>query len=79
MKTAAIYWVRNGAKVSRGEDLIAFPITGDGEFHRYIVKLSESKSYVGAMIQLRLDPVSAGREGDWVKIRSIALTKTSPE
>ena len=77
-KTAALYWVRHGGKTPNGEDAIAFPITGDGEFHRYVVKLTESKRYDGAMIQLRLDPVSSGRKGDSVKIRSIALTKTGP-
>ena len=72
-KTATLYWVRHGADAAKHEDTASFPILGDGEFRRYTVRLAESKSYVGPMIQLRLDPIPTGREGEWVKVRSITL------
>lgn len=73
-KSAGVYWIRHGAGVPRGEDFVSFPIVGDGGFRRYVVRLADSKSYDGPMKQVRFDPVSAGREGDFVRVKSIALS-----
>jgi hypothetical protein len=77
-KSAAVYWIRHGASAPQGEDVATFPIVGDGEFRRYVVRLADSKTYEGAMAQIRFDPVAAGRAGDFVRVKSIALHEVAP-
>ena len=53
---------------------VAFPIKGDGRYHRYAIRLAGRKTYRGPMAQLRIDPIKTGQRGAWVKIRSIGFT-----
>ena len=77
-RNATVYWRRLGQPAPGPQDSQDFPINGDGEYHRYVVKLSDAKSYTGAMIQLRLDPVPEGSEGAWMKLKYLVLSKTPP-
>ncbi len=53
---------------------VAFPIKGDGRYHHYAIRLAGQKTYHGPMAQLRIDPVTTGQRGAWVKVRSIGFT-----
>jgi hypothetical protein len=54
---------------------VDFPVTGDGAYHTYAVRLGDSKAYARVITGLRLDPVSEGREGEWVKVKAIGFEK----
>jgi hypothetical protein len=72
---ATIFWQHHGS--SGAMESMNFKITADGEFHRYIVKLADSPDYEGSMVRLRFDPVGSGSEGEWVKVRSITLSRVT--
>ena len=76
--TATIYWRRVGQPAPGPQDSLDFPIISDGEFHQYVVKLADSKSYSGAMMQLRFDPVPKGSEGAAMKLKYLVLSKIPP-
>ncbi len=70
-----IFWRSfHAAGFSTGSSL-TFPIHNDGQYHLYAIRLAEAKDYHGAMIQLRVDPVSAwrGRPGAWCAVRYIGF------
>lgn len=73
--SATLYWRKHGTNAPGADDFIIFPIINDGQMHRYTVRLADEASYAGAMVQLRLDPVSEGKEGEVMRIKSIALDK----
>ena len=54
---------------------LTFPIRGDGCYHIYAIRLAASKTYRGAMIQLRVDPVLDwhGRPDAWCEVRFIGF------
>ena len=72
--TATVFWTRHTKSDPQAVNSADFPIQGDGTFLRYVVRLGQSKSYTGAMIGLRIDPAPDGREGESVRIKSIALS-----
>lgn len=72
--TATVFWTRHPQSGPQTGDSVNFPIQGDGIFRKYVVRLADTKSYSGAMTGLRLDPVSEGMEGEWVRVKSIALS-----
>jgi len=71
--TATVYWQRHGQPAPGGGDSLAFAIEPDGEFHRYVVNLSQSMNYTGGIVRLRFDPSPSGAIGDWVRIKSIRV------
>jgi hypothetical protein len=71
-KTAQVFWHRWNEKAPQHIDV---PVIGEGEYRTYAVPLHESPAYRGAITGLRLDPVSGGKEGDWVKVQSISFEK----
>lgn len=77
-RQATLYWRRLDSPAPGPEDHTIFPVQSDGEFHRYVVKLSECPSYRGSIVQLRLDLVSKGKADDFVRVKSIRLAKESP-
>ncbi len=72
-KTGAVWWRGFHNRGFAPARRVFFPIHGDGRYHHYVVNLSGAKTYRGAMIQLRIDPVRKGQPGAWVKVRSIGL------
>ncbi|MEM7393744.1 MAG: hypothetical protein AAF492_15475, partial [Verrucomicrobiota bacterium] len=72
---ATVFWQRHGRSAPGEGDHVTFAIKPDGNFHRYVVDLAPNPNYRGAMIGLRFDPVPAGRAGDWVKVKSIRLSR----
>ncbi|MCL5945846.1 MAG: hypothetical protein M1472_03195 [Planctomycetes bacterium] len=59
----------------RPKNSLTFPIRDDGRYHLYTIRLAEAKKYHGAMIQLRVDPVSDwhGRPDAWCAVRFIGF------
>lgn len=53
------------------EKSVRFPVTGDGEFHTYVIDLSRQPRWRGSIGHIRLDPNSA--QGSKVEIASIRL------
>jgi hypothetical protein len=58
---------------------ITFEIKPDGEFRTYEVNLSRARDYRGAMMRLRIDPVSKGGEGQFVRVRKIYFAAADAE
>ena len=54
--------------------VVNFDVQADGAWHTYAVPLAGAFEYSGAIVQLRLDPVTAGQPGAWVNVSSIAPT-----
>ncbi|MGV3530847.1 MAG: hypothetical protein ACO1QR_00650 [Chthoniobacteraceae bacterium] len=69
---AQVFWYCGNESAPKSMDV---PMIGDGEYRTYPVPLHESPDYRGAITGLRFDPAPAGKEGDWVKIRSISFRK----
>jgi hypothetical protein len=74
---ATVFWQRHGTSAPQPSDTLSFPIQGDGLRRRYVIKLSEAKSYQGSIIRLRLDPVPSGSPGDWAEIHAIELSRVA--
>lgn len=72
-KNATIFWQRHGETVPK--ESMNFAVTPDGEFHRYAVRLADSPAYTGGMMRLRFDPVGSGSDGEWVKVKSVKLSR----
>jgi len=70
-----IYWTTFGDQDFSEKSSIRFPIVGDGAFRTYTVNLAKSERYEGIITGLRFDPTPVGHEGDWMRIKSIALGK----
>lgn len=68
-----VFWKRHDAHQFSPERSLAFALIPDGNFHIYTIDLTVSPGYRGAITGLRLDPVLAGKRGDYVRIRSISL------
>jgi hypothetical protein len=69
-KEARVFWATRTEPTFADGRSLAFPITGDGEFRTYTVKLADAPGYRGGIVQLRLDP-----HGDRVRVRAITLSK----
>jgi len=54
---------------------VAFTLKPDGSYHIYKIDLSDCSHYKGNITAVRLDPISAGAEGDYIKIESISWKK----
>lgn len=72
-QTARVFWQR--WEEQGPPHHVDVPVISDGEYHTYEVPLYESPEYRGAITGLRFDPVSEGKEGDWVKVQSISFQK----
>jgi len=76
--SATLYWRKLGAPAPGRDDHITFPVQSDGQFRSYGVRLSESISYKGPMVQLRIDPASKGKADAVVRVKSIRLAREMP-
>lgn len=72
---ARVFWSRADDPHFSGAKSVTFDVVPDGKFRRYVVDLSASPEYRGAITGLRLDPEPSGRAGDWVRLRSLSLQK----
>ncbi|MCS6774944.1 MAG: hypothetical protein RMJ43_13840 [Chloroherpetonaceae bacterium] len=68
---AEIFWSVPGQGFAP-ERSLSFQIRPDGRFHTYTIELASSPAYTGTISGLRLDPVPAGRKGDYVQVASLS-------
>ena len=60
------------AKDIRDSDSDQMSYLDNGPWHDYTIHLASNPEYKGGITKLRLDPVSTGRTGDYIKIKSIS-------
>jgi hypothetical protein len=72
-KSAQVFWSVFGERGAAHH--VDFAVTADGKYHTYAVRLADSKEYSGVITGLRLDPVSEGKAGEWVKVKAIGFGK----
>jgi len=72
---ARLFWRTHSEPGFIEQRSISFEIHPDEQYHTYEIDLSSSAHYKGAITGLRLDPVSTGHEGDYIKIDYISWKK----
>ena len=72
---AQIFWRNLGDKDFAPGKLVGFRLINNGQFHVYRVRLADSPTWKGPIVQLRFDPVGSGHPGEWIRIKSIAFAK----
>ncbi len=73
---ARLFWRTYAEPQFSTDKSVAFELQNDERYHVYEIDMSSSSGYKGAIIGLRLDPVSTGHEGDYVEIKSISWRKS---
>jgi hypothetical protein len=66
-----IYWRNWKNKDFSAAQSLPLSLIKDGAFHACRIDLSQSPLWTGAIVQIRIDPVSEGAGGDWIRIKSI--------
>jgi len=69
---AQLFWKTFSDPHFENKKSISFKMKNDGNFYTYKINLAANREYKGAIVGLRFDPVSAGQQGDYVKIESIS-------
>ena len=69
---AKVFWKTFSDPNFDNKKSVSFKMKNDGIFHTYKVNLAVNKEYSGAIVGLRIDPVSTGQQGDYVKIEFIS-------
>jgi hypothetical protein len=69
---ARVFWSRFGENGYAGT---VFPVTGDGEYRSYEIRLGDSKEYTGVVTGLRIELVEKAREGNEVRVKSIGFAE----
>ncbi|MCB1079477.1 MAG: hypothetical protein KDM64_16790, partial [Verrucomicrobiae bacterium] len=77
-KQGVVMWQALDEKGFSSDHFATFPIQGDGEFHRIVIRLAEHAGYRGALTRLRIDPVGQAEPGAWMKLRSLRLSVAEP-
>ncbi len=72
---ARLFWRTHPETGFAEQRSVSFETRPDGQYHTYEIDLSSSPHYEGAITGLRLDPVSTGHEGDYIKIEYISWRK----
>jgi hypothetical protein len=72
---AIIFWKTHSGPGFTNNRSVSFQTHPDGQYHIYEIDLSSSPYYKGAIAGLRLDPVSTGKKGDYMKIKYISWEK----
>jgi hypothetical protein len=66
------YGVINNANEFPKDNYVEFDLISDGKYHTYEIDLTKSSKYKGSFIQMGLQPVTSGRDGEWIKVKSIS-------
>jgi hypothetical protein len=69
---ARLFWIIHSEHGFSEQRSAPFEIRPDEQYHTYEIDLSSSPHYKGAITGLRLDPVSTGQKGDYIKIKYIS-------
>lgn len=78
-KQAAVMWQALGESSFPPSAALSFPIAGDGEFHRQVIRLADHPAYHGSMLRLRLDPVDRAEPGAWLRLKQVRLAASPNE
>jgi len=67
---AELYFMTNSEGTYDESKVLRFPITADGQFHTYIIDMTEATKWNGVITQIRLDPVvtQATIEIDYIRL-----------
>lgn len=72
---ARLFWKTHSKPGFAEQRSVSFETRPDGQYHTYEIDLSSSPHYKGAITGLRIDPVSTGHKGDYIKIGYISWKK----
>jgi hypothetical protein len=72
---ARLFWKTYSQPHFSDERSVAFALKPDGNYHVYEIDLAGCSTYKGSIAGIRLDPVSAGAEGDYIQIKYITWKK----
>ena len=72
---ARLYWKTREENSFTNNKSVSFNLHSDGQYHIYEIDLSSCQHYKGAITGLRLDPVTTGKEGDYIEIKTISWRK----
>ncbi|MHC4323203.1 MAG: hypothetical protein ACYSUX_02905 [Planctomycetota bacterium] len=72
---ARLFWRTHSEPGFVEQRSVSFETRPDGRYHTYEIDLSLSPHYKGEITGLRLDPVSTGNKGDYIKIEYISWRK----
>ncbi len=70
---AKLFWKRSDAPEFSEDRRITFSTIPDGKYHTYVVNLSHSPEYRGAITGIRLDPAMSGKPGESIRVKTIAF------
>ena len=76
---ARLYWKTREENSFTNKKSVSFNLRPDGQYHIYEIELNACQYYKGAITGLRLDPVTSGKEGDFIEIKSISWRKRSKD
>ena len=71
---ARVFWATRAEPTFADARSVSFPITGDGEFRTYSVRLADASGYRGGIVQLRLDP-GGGAAGERARVKTVRVGK----
>jgi len=69
---ARLYWKTREENIFTNNKSVSFNLRPDGQYHIYEIDLSSCQYYKGAITGLRFDPVTTGKGGDYIEIKSIS-------
>jgi hypothetical protein len=71
--TALIRWIRLGSETNAPEDVLRFPVDGDGKMKDYGIPLGSSNNWKGAVTRLILCPSTSGDAAKSIRVESIRI------
>lgn len=74
--SAELFFVAGSATGYTGQQRMSFPILADGEYHTYLVRLSNGQDYTGKLTGLRLDIGS--QDGEVIEVASLQMAALDP-
>jgi hypothetical protein len=75
---AQVFWTRSDAPGVDEAKSVHLDVVADGQYHMYEVDLASMPTYNGVITGLRFDPVTSGKPGEYVRVRSIGLRPPEP-
>lgn len=70
-----VYWSTHDQPGLSEKRSNRFKFINDGEFHEYMIDLSQNAEWKGTITDLRIDPTPSGEKGAGIRVKSIRLGK----
>jgi len=74
---ATVRWATYGDEDFSEANSLTFDVQPDGQYRTYEIDLASASTYRGLVTGLRFDPVTAGRKGDYVKVKFVSFRSPS--